>query len=145
MLVFSSNIPLREPECNAEQPAEASPRRVSATSSPLFLKKSKHTSSGEQSGPATQKSLFNRSTLRKRLHSSSSVPNFLKFLAPVAENSTSDFNGKKSDFEIKSSHSDVGCDSPVRTRRHSWRQQIFLRVATPQKGCDSPNRYEGKQ
>uniref|UniRef100_A0A8C1L3F5 TBC1 domain family member 4 n=1 Tax=Cyprinus carpio TaxID=7962 RepID=A0A8C1L3F5_CYPCA len=28
-------------------------------------------------------------------------------------------------------------DSPLRNRRHSWRQQIFLRVATPQKGSDS--------
>lgn len=31
----------------------------------------------------------------------------------------------------------VGEDSPLRNRRHSWRQQIFLRVATPQKGSDS--------
>ncbi|XP_075424049.1 TBC1 domain family member 1 isoform X3 [Ascaphus truei] len=91
-----------------------------------------------------KRNLSYRSALRKRLRSSSSVPNFLKFLAPVAENSPSDFNHKKSDFECKSSHSDVGNDSPVRTRRHSWRQQIFLRVATPQKGCDSPNRYEDR-
>uniref|UniRef100_A0A8C2B3D8 TBC1 domain family member 4 n=1 Tax=Cyprinus carpio TaxID=7962 RepID=A0A8C2B3D8_CYPCA len=27
--------------------------------------------------------------------------------------------------------------NPLRSRRHSWRQQIFLRVATPQKGSDS--------
>ncbi|XP_014386270.1 PREDICTED: TBC1 domain family member 1 isoform X3 [Myotis brandtii] len=32
--------------------------------------------------------------------------------------------------------------TPVKTRRHSWRQQIFLRVATPQKASDSPSRYE---
>ncbi|XP_052401536.1 TBC1 domain family member 1 isoform X6 [Carassius gibelio] len=31
----------------------------------------------------------------------------------------------------------VGDDSPLRSRRHSWRQQIFLRVATPQKGSDA--------
>ncbi|XP_073502283.1 TBC1 domain family member 1 isoform X7 [Phyllobates terribilis] len=49
---------------------------------------------------------------------------------------------KRNDFECKSIHSEAACSSPVRTRRHSWRQQIFLRVATPQKGCDSPNRYE---
>ncbi|XP_075117436.1 TBC1 domain family member 1 isoform X5 [Leptodactylus fuscus] len=49
---------------------------------------------------------------------------------------------KRNDFESKSIHSEGTCSSPVRTRRHSWRQQIFLRVATPQKGCDSPNRYE---
>ncbi|KAM4809969.1 TBC1 domain family member 1 [Rhinophrynus dorsalis] len=51
---------------------------------------------------------------------------------------------KGNDFECKSSHSDAGCETPVRTRRHSWRQQIFLRVATPQKGCDSPNRYDDR-
>ncbi|GAA6083896.1 TBC1 domain family member 1 isoform X2 [Tachysurus ichikawai] len=32
----------------------------------------------------------------------------------------------------------MGPDSPLRHRRHSWRQQIFLRVATPQKGSDTP-------
>ncbi|XP_073502256.1 TBC1 domain family member 1 isoform X2 [Phyllobates terribilis] len=81
--------------------AAASPP-VTAASSPRFIKKLRHNSSREPSGPVTQ----------------------------------------KSDFECKSIHSEAACSSPVRTRRHSWRQQIFLRVATPQKGCDSPNRYE---
>uniref|UniRef100_A0A8D0L5L2 DUF3350 domain-containing protein n=1 Tax=Sphenodon punctatus TaxID=8508 RepID=A0A8D0L5L2_SPHPU len=49
---------------------------------------------------------------------------------------------KQNDYKSKPSHLDVGTESPVRTRRHSWRQQIFLRVATPQKGCDSPNRHD---
>ncbi|XP_071981919.1 TBC1 domain family member 1 isoform X3 [Engystomops pustulosus] len=88
-----------------------------------------------------KRNLFYRSSFRKKLHSSSSVPNFLKFLAPVAENSASEFN-KERDFECASIQSEAACSTPVRTRRHSWRQQIFLRVATPQKGCDSPNRYE---
>ncbi|XP_037685492.1 TBC1 domain family member 1 isoform X3 [Choloepus didactylus] len=47
---------------------------------------------------------------------------------------------ERKDFESKASH--AGDTTPVKTRRHSWRQQIFLRVATPQKTCDSPNRYE---
>uniref|UniRef100_A0A4W3I9X1 TBC1 domain family member 4 n=1 Tax=Callorhinchus milii TaxID=7868 RepID=A0A4W3I9X1_CALMI len=35
------------------------------------------------------------------------------------------------------------CDGNVpRVRRHSWRQQIFLRVASPQKGCESSCRYD---
>nr|XP_023685300.1 TBC1 domain family member 1 isoform X3 [Paramormyrops kingsleyae] len=38
----------------------------------------------------------------------------------------------------------VGEDSPLRNRRHSWRQQIFLRVATPQKTCDTPSRYDDR-
>ncbi|XP_044537303.1 TBC1 domain family member 1 isoform X5 [Gracilinanus agilis] len=46
------------------------------------------------------------------------------------------------DFESKTHHHDSNNESPLKTRRHSWRQQIFLRVATPQKGCDSPSRYE---
>ncbi|XP_068799308.1 TBC1 domain family member 1 isoform X11 [Struthio camelus] len=49
---------------------------------------------------------------------------------------------KRNDYESKHSQQAVGADSPVRTRRHSWRQQIFLRVATPQKACDSPSRYD---
>ncbi|XP_052636230.1 TBC1 domain family member 1 isoform X4 [Harpia harpyja] len=49
---------------------------------------------------------------------------------------------KRNDYESKHSQQAIGADSPVRTRRHSWRQQIFLRVATPQKTCDSPSRYD---
>ncbi|XP_061848427.1 TBC1 domain family member 1 isoform X4 [Colius striatus] len=49
---------------------------------------------------------------------------------------------KRNDYDSKHSQQTVGADSPVRTRRHSWRQQIFLRVATPQKACDSPSRYD---
>lgn len=48
-----------------------------------------------------------------------------------------------SDFDSKANHLGDGSRTPVKTRRHSWRQQIFLRVATPQKACDSPSRYEG--
>ncbi|XP_068924696.1 TBC1 domain family member 1 isoform X4 [Petaurus breviceps papuanus] len=49
---------------------------------------------------------------------------------------------ERKDFESKTHHHDSNIESPLKTRRHSWRQQIFLRVATPQKGCDSPSRYE---
>uniref|UniRef100_A0A3B3YCC9 TBC1 domain family member 1 n=1 Tax=Poecilia mexicana TaxID=48701 RepID=A0A3B3YCC9_9TELE len=34
----------------------------------------------------------------------------------------------------------VAGESPLRNHRHSWRQQIFLRVATPQKGTDPTGR-----
>ncbi|KFP84023.1 TBC1 domain family member 1, partial [Acanthisitta chloris] len=113
-----------------------------SASSPNFLKYLRHNSSGEQSGHFAQKSMSYRTALRKKLHSSSSVPNFLKFLAPVDENNTSDFRSTTSDYESKHSHQAIDAESPVRTRRHSWRQQIFLRVATPQKACDSPSRYD---
>ncbi|XP_061567003.1 TBC1 domain family member 1 isoform X2 [Cololabis saira] len=33
-------------------------------------------------------------------------------------------------------------ESPLRSHRHSWRQQIFLRVATPQKGTDTSERVD---
>ncbi|KAM6268153.1 TBC1 domain family member 1 isoform 3-T3 [Spheniscus humboldti] len=49
---------------------------------------------------------------------------------------------KRNDYVSKHSQQAIEADSPVRTRRHSWRQQIFLRVATPQKACDSPSRYD---
>ncbi|XP_057881056.1 TBC1 domain family member 1 isoform X1 [Melospiza georgiana] len=113
-----------------------------SASSPNFLKYLRHNSSGEPSGHFAQKSISYRTALRKKLHSSSSVPNFLKFLAPVDENNTSDFRSTTSDYESKHSQQALDADSPVRTRRHSWRQQIFLRVATPQKACDSPSRYD---
>lgn len=48
------------------------------------------------------------------------------------------------DYKPKLDEADSACETPVRTRRHSWRQQIFLRVATPQKGCDSPSWHDGK-
>ncbi|NXB56869.1 TBCD1 protein, partial [Struthidea cinerea] len=113
-----------------------------SASSPNFFKYLRHNSSGEQSGHFAQKSISYRTALRKKLHSSSSVPNFLKFLAPVDENNTSDFRSTTSDYESKHGQQALDADSPVRTRRHSWRQQIFLRVATPQKACDSPSRYD---
>ncbi|NXH69901.1 TBCD1 protein, partial [Hydrobates tethys] len=113
-----------------------------SASSPNFFKYLRHNSSGEQSGHFAQKSISYRTALRKKLHSSSSVPNFLKFLAPVDENNTSDFRSTTSDYESKHSQQAISADSPVRTRRHSWRQQIFLRVATPQKACDSPSRHD---
>lgn len=49
---------------------------------------------------------------------------------------------ERKDFESKANHLGDSGRTPVKTRRHSWRQQIFLRVATPQKACDSPGRYE---
>ncbi|KAM6150571.1 TBC1 domain family member 1 isoform 4-T4 [Erethizon dorsatum] len=125
------------------QPSDPPPPRLNpSASSPNFFKYLKHNSSGEQSRNAVPKSISYRNALRKKLHSSSSVPNFLKFLAPVDENNTSDFMNTKRDFESTADHlGDVG-ETPVKTRRHSWRQQIFLRVATPQKASDSPGRYE---
>ncbi|XP_069553576.1 TBC1 domain family member 1 isoform X2 [Brachyistius frenatus] len=80
--------------------------------------------------------------LRARLRSSSSVPNFLKFpfLAPVHENDFPEV--KNSDVAALSSPSAAYgvSESPLRSHRHSWRQQIFLRVATPQKATDSNER-----
>uniref|UniRef100_A0A3Q2LCC9 TBC1 domain family member 1 n=1 Tax=Equus caballus TaxID=9796 RepID=A0A3Q2LCC9_HORSE len=49
---------------------------------------------------------------------------------------------ERKDFQSKANHLRDASGTPVKTRRHSWRQQIFLRVATPQKACDSPGRYE---
>ncbi|KAM6440670.1 TBC1 domain family member 1 isoform 5-T6 [Liasis olivaceus] len=46
------------------------------------------------------------------------------------------------DYKSKSNEADFVPESPVKARRHSWRQQIFLRVATPQKGCDPSGWHE---
>ncbi|KAM4854292.1 TBC1 domain family member 1 isoform 6-T6 [Thomomys bottae] len=46
------------------------------------------------------------------------------------------------DYDSRAHHLGDSNSTPVKTRRHSWRQQIFLRVATPQKACDSPSRYD---
>ncbi|XP_043294044.1 TBC1 domain family member 1 isoform X1 [Cervus canadensis] len=136
--------PVGESQSPSGQPsAPAPPPRLNpSASSPHFFKHLKHNPSGEQSGSAVPKSISYRNALRKKLHSSSSVPNFLKFLAPVDENNTSDFMNTQRDFESKADHISDASRTPVKTRRHSWRQQIFLRVATPQKACDSPKRYE---
>ncbi|XP_061685237.1 TBC1 domain family member 1 isoform X2 [Syngnathoides biaculeatus] len=82
--------------------------------------------------------------LRARLHSSSSVPNFLKFqfLAPVEENDCPEPKSRDvAALYVSSAEYGVG-DSPLRSHRHSWRQQIFLRVATPQKNTDVIERGE---
>ncbi|XP_034364782.1 TBC1 domain family member 1 isoform X3 [Arvicanthis niloticus] len=137
------HLPGGESQCCPGQPSAPPPPRLNpSASSPNFFKYLKHSSSGEQSGNAVPKSVSYRNALRKKLHSSSSVPNFLKFLAPVDENNTCDFKNTNRDFESKANHLGDTDGTPMKTRRHSWRQQIFLRVATPQKACDSPSRYE---
>ncbi|XP_024145204.1 TBC1 domain family member 1 isoform X2 [Oryzias melastigma] len=106
----------------------------SPSHSPLLLHRQSSPSAGAR---------FNKRSplggLRARLHSSSSVPNFLKFqfLAPVQENDCPE--PKKSDVAALSAPraASVVGESPLRSHRHSWRQQIFLRVSTPQKGTDS--------
>ncbi|XP_030348060.1 TBC1 domain family member 1 isoform X3 [Strigops habroptila] len=83
-----------------------------------------------------------RSPTLARLNPSASSPNFFKYLRHNSSGEQSGHFAQKSDYESKHSQQAIGEDSPVRTRRHSWRQQIFLRVATPQKACDSPSRYD---
>ncbi|XP_044047102.1 TBC1 domain family member 1 isoform X3 [Siniperca chuatsi] len=97
------------------------------------------------SSPSTGARFNKRSPLgglRARLHSSSSVPNFLKFqfLTPVQEN---DYSEPKSSDVAALSTPTAACGvggSPLRSHRHSWRQQIFLRVATPQKNTETNER-----
>ncbi|XP_029091897.1 TBC1 domain family member 1 isoform X2 [Monodon monoceros] len=77
-----------------------------------------------------------------RLTPSASSPNFFKYLKHNPSGEQSGNAVPKRDFESKASHLGDASGTPVKTRRHSWRQQIFLRVATPQKACDSPGRHE---
>ncbi|XP_053778283.1 TBC1 domain family member 1 isoform X2 [Desmodus rotundus] len=77
-----------------------------------------------------------------RLNPSASSPNFFKHLKHNSSGEQSGNAVPKRDFESKANHLGDTNGTPVKTRRHSWRQQIFLRVATPQKASDSPSRYE---
>ncbi|XP_039203422.1 TBC1 domain family member 1 isoform X2 [Crotalus tigris] len=129
-----------QPSATSALPPPA--RLHSSASSPNFFKRTRHSSSGEQGRHAMSKSTSYRSSLQQKLHSCSSVPNFLKFLAPVDENVTSDFRKSTRDNKSKPKEADLIPETPVKARRHSWRQQIFLRVATPQKGCDSSGWHE---
>ncbi|KAJ8281325.1 hypothetical protein GJAV_G00066220 [Gymnothorax javanicus] len=114
-----------------------------ATKPKLVRHYSVSTDTPHQSNPLSPAPL---SGLRARLRSSSSVPNFLKFLPPLAEGSSCDLE-TNSDVAALSSPSVLGVvgeDSPLRGHRQSWRQQIFLRVATPQKTCDTPPRFDDR-
>ncbi|XP_072108995.1 TBC1 domain family member 1-like isoform X3 [Mobula birostris] len=112
-----------------------------STSTPNFFKYLKMSSSGRDGGLMLKRSASQLNCLRSRLPSSTSTPNFLKFLVPVAQNHSS-----KSDYDSRPSpcRDSNSSGSLVRTRRQSWRQQIFLRVASPQKGCEPPCRHDGK-
>ncbi|XP_061048140.1 TBC1 domain family member 1 isoform X4 [Eubalaena glacialis] len=88
--------------------------------------------SGQSSAPAPP----------PRLTPSASSPNFFKYLKHYPSGEQSGNAVPKRDFESKASHLGDASGTPVKTRRHSWRQQIFLRVATPQKACESPGRHE---
>ncbi|XP_044801927.1 TBC1 domain family member 1 isoform X3 [Bubalus bubalis] len=88
--------------------------------------------SGQSSAPAPP----------PRLNPSASSPNFFKYLKHNPSGEQSGNAVPKRDFESKADHISDASRTPVKTRRHSWRQQIFLRVATPQKACESPKRYE---
>ncbi|XP_010708601.1 TBC1 domain family member 1 isoform X6 [Meleagris gallopavo] len=82
-------------------------------------------------------------SFRRRANTLSHLPSESReSLVPVETSPSVPQRKLMSDYESKHSQQAVGADSPVRTRRHSWRQQIFLRVATPQKACDSPSRYD---
>ncbi|XP_053921425.1 TBC1 domain family member 1 isoform X5 [Cuculus canorus] len=94
-------------------------------------------SSIEQSVTLPQQSFRRRANTLSHLPTESQ-----ESLVPVETSPSVPQRKLMSDYESKHSQQAIGGDSPVRTRRHSWRQQIFLRVATPQKACDSPSRYD---
>ncbi|KAM9027964.1 TBC1 domain family member 1 isoform 9-T9 [Ara ararauna] len=87
--------------------------------------------------------LLPQQSFRRRANTLSHLPTeSQESLVPVETSPSVPQRKLMSDYESKHSQQAIGEDSPVRTRRHSWRQQIFLRVATPQKACDSPSRYD---
>ncbi|XP_077461018.1 TBC1 domain family member 1 isoform X2 [Stigmatopora argus] len=139
---------LRHYSVSTDTPHQSKCVRSDSTLPPVPNSSASSSSLLPPSSPSTRASLSKRRPLgglRARLHSSSSVPNFLKFqfLAPVEEN---DFPETKSRDVPALYASNVECEvgeSPLRSHRHSWRQQIFLRVATPQKSSDINERGDG--
>ncbi|XP_035179435.1 TBC1 domain family member 1 isoform X4 [Oxyura jamaicensis] len=100
-------------------------------------------SSDPDSYPIEQSVTLPQQSFRRRANTLSHLPSeSQESLVPVETSPSVPQRKLMSDYESKHSQQAVGADSPVRTRRHSWRQQIFLRVATPQKACDSPSRYD---
>nr|XP_006129595.1 TBC1 domain family member 1 isoform X7 [Pelodiscus sinensis] len=100
-------------------------------------------SSEPVSHPIEQPDKLPQQGFRRRANTLSHLPiECQDSLEPVETSPSVPQRKLMSDYESKQSQLDVGNDTPVKTRRHSWRQQIFLRVATPQKGCDSPSRYD---
>ncbi|XP_037990503.1 TBC1 domain family member 1 isoform X5 [Motacilla alba alba] len=82
-------------------------------------------------------------SFRRRANTLSHLPTeSQESLGPVETSPSVPQRKLMSDYESKHGQQALDADSPVRTRRHSWRQQIFLRVATPQKASDSPSRYD---
>ncbi|KAF4790396.1 TBC1 domain family member 1 [Turdus rufiventris] len=94
-------------------------------------------SSLEQSVALPQQSFRRRANTLSHLPTESQ-----ESLGPVETSPSVPQRKLMSDYDSKHGQQALDADSPVRTRRHSWRQQIFLRVATPQKACDSPSRYD---
>ncbi|XP_049691205.1 TBC1 domain family member 1 isoform X4 [Accipiter gentilis] len=100
-------------------------------------------SSSADNSPIEQSVTLPQQSFRRRANTLSHLPTeSQESLVPVETSPSIPQRKLMSDYESKHSQQAVGADSPVRTRRHSWRQQIFLRVATPQKACDSPSRYD---
>ncbi|XP_014450442.2 TBC1 domain family member 1 isoform X6 [Alligator mississippiensis] len=99
--------------------------------------------SDPDSHPDEQPDNLSQPSFRRRANTLSHLPTGSQEPLEAVETSPSVPQRKlMSDYESKESQQGAGSDSPIRTRRHSWRQQIFLRVATPQKSTDSPNRYD---
>ncbi|KAM6136217.1 TBC1 domain family member 1 isoform 2-T2 [Phoenicopterus ruber ruber] len=100
-------------------------------------------SSDADDSPVEQSVTLPQQSFRRRANTLSHLPTeSQESLVPVETSPSIPQRKLMSDYESKHSQQAIGADSPVRTRRHSWRQQIFLRVATPQKACDSPGRYD---
>ncbi|XP_029877555.1 TBC1 domain family member 1 isoform X5 [Aquila chrysaetos chrysaetos] len=128
------------PLCEKEKdrlPTLPTENTVKTSGSVCDLSSSADNSPVEQSVPLPQQSFRRRANTLSHLPTESQ-----ESLVPVETSPSVPQRKLMSDYESKHSQQAIGADSPVRTRRHSWRQQIFLRVATPQKACDSPSRYD---
>ncbi|XP_007887289.1 TBC1 domain family member 1 [Callorhinchus milii] len=82
------------------------------------------------------------SSVEQQQHSQEETPSYPK--PKLMRHHSVSTDTPQSDYESRPTPGrGRNCDGNVpRVRRHSWRQQIFLRVASPQKGCESSCRYD---
>ncbi|XP_014814036.1 PREDICTED: TBC1 domain family member 1 isoform X4 [Calidris pugnax] len=125
------------PPCEKEKDSLPTENAVGSSGSAGDLSSEADDSPVEQSVPLPQQSFRRRANTLSHLPTESQ-----ESLVPVETSPSLPQRKLMSDYESRHGQHAGGTDSPVRTRRHSWRQQIFLRVATPQKACDSPGRYD---
>ncbi|XP_045690153.1 TBC1 domain family member 1 isoform X5 [Phyllostomus hastatus] len=143
-LDLDSSVPSTLSNTNKEPPVCEKEALPESESSFRLLGSDDDLSSESESHPAEEPALLSpQQAFRRRANTLSHFPVDGQEPPEPAQRSPGVSQRKLTrDFECEANPLSDASGTPVKTRRHSWRQQIFLRVATPQKASDSPSRYE---